>query len=257
MTHKPNLVPTPIVDRNGKRTTVHKKASTSGMASVIPPVAISSAVSVTGTDIKRFMRHVSDYDTPEGNLAAAQYIKDNDPQLLLVANDIQENYKGGQFQTEVDATIATMLTSLKGIIALGAQSSFYPDFKGNALRSTATRLLAAKYTQEVIEDLTPLDTFNSISTRVRQYNDYLAKKAELDEPSYNPDYWKGVAMLAVANVPDIRMELDINSGFLPWLAHHESPMAVISVIKERRTVDRSHIEDILSQSNKALNDGAL
>lgn len=236
------LVPTPVVDKNGRATTVHKRAAT-GRANgkAIPQPQLSSS-----TPSERDKRLFGYLIEDEGQRSLLMdMISTMDGKLVRDIVTLCEDYKW----------MTAMQTTLKRM-PLG------PRIKNTGLENRMRYALAAAPVIEKVSVHQPVDRLDAV------VHNALANHYRWDRRY--PDWTEGTEVTAAGYVmahsisehwrytaPD-RTGLDISESDANWMGTNiDSLVPFVPILIERKVCTRADMEVLLESESPALSSGAL
>lgn len=261
-----NLIPTPIIDKRGRQTTVHKKPVTAETKLRAMPVPSLPAAEVSPLD------DLTDLLSADGEVASK--VPDLRMILEMINKDHAESVSlfirllASGTEAARDRALGVIKTNLIDI--QDAFDSFRHGESGSpnwwedcidSWHPTAdSNVLRAWHTMTVIEEadngVNANDVFYQISDLEIMFT---AVDPRFQNYPTEDGFWRGVAALAMCEEAPYKEEDSTLKKFIEWAGNHDDVRKVIGVAKERDTIRVDVLEDILSRqdANSPVREGLL
>lgn len=235
-----NLIPTPILDKNGKLTTVHKKNVSEKTTTSFPPAQILG-LSRSNEPYKQLLKSLKD-QSRQGSLSAKE-LKSNliaisslDAKVVEEANHLISSgseYARNRVRREIESRVQNY------------HEHDDPELASKLLKSS---MLAVWHATELVqEDGMDID-YEDVYESLTWYSG--------PTPEEN-DHWRGIAILVVIDIPDTD---ENKQAFIEWASYVAEPAQVVALAKERSTLNPAVLRPLLEQQrdvNTAIKEGIL
>lgn len=256
MNQNSNLVSTPIVDKNGKLTTVHKKSQRASNAAPPNPSLMTKPEPATPeinyfTDLLCYSAHIEadSYTINQTNPSVIPHINE------LLSTDNEETLRA------VTNALNSELASLRPyIVSLGDADVMYrePGYpKLCSLKATAT---AAYEISTLSQELKTSSYYIAIHIdRAVTLHEQYHPRATLHSSLKDQSYWRGLSLFTI--ITDEISTRDDPTNFINWaMANSDKTADIYRIAKLHKTLNLNHLSALLSQdtsTSPSLTDGLL
>jgi hypothetical protein len=264
-----NLIPTPIVDKHGKRTTVHKKAVTAAtVRNTMPGPVLPPEPDKTRTPREEFKSLLSGDDNFESVMTDLDLIlnmmdEDNAEsiplfiRLLTTGTESARARTRGGIKTDMIDIQEAFDAAKNGdtgspVWKYDCMNSWHPASSDHALRAWN----AMNVIEEVDNGINVNDVFYQIGDLEMLYS---AVDPMFRNHPREDSFWRGTAALGMCGDVAYKDDDQHVKKFIDWAGNHDDIGMAVRVAVERDTLNVEVLEDIISRqdANSPIREGML
>lgn len=264
-----NLIPTPIVDKRGKRTTVHKKPATAASTRSAMPGPVLPAEPDTALahreELKALLSGDGNFTSLMTDLDAIMKMidEDNAGSVPLFIRLLTTGTESARARTS-SVIKADMIDIQEAFDAAKRGDTGSPVWKYDCMTSwhpsSGDHALRAWNVMNVIEEVGNGVNANDVFYQIGDLEMlYSTVDPDCQNHPTEDSFWRGTAALGMCSDVPYKEEEPRVKKFTDWAGSHEDISSVIRVAMERETLDVDVLEDILSRQdpNSPIREGLL
>lgn len=250
-----HLMPTPIVDKNGKLTTVLKKPEHS--STIANALSLTPPLLATNTEGSKLLATLEDHLTAHSDIGEShgganywgvvkgnvEFLESDESEFLDFLNKITTT---GTLQTK-ERTIAHVLKTLMAAsIDHDMAASMEQDI--DHIDFLKSGICGAWHISELIEEINESEHFY-----LRTRNSVIYK-SHSEEGNADEQKWRGLAIFSYIEIEGY------HSDFVSWADTRSDPKTIIAIAREWQTFDPAVIQEIIDQQQSvatSLHNGIL
>jgi hypothetical protein len=253
-----NLIPTPIVDKHGKRTTVHKKAvTTATVRNTLPGPALppeKGKVRAPREELKLLLSDGGNFASLITDLDVILNMIDEDNaesiplfiRLLTTGTESARARTRGVIKTDMIDIQEAFDAAKRGdtgspVWKFDCMDSWHPASSDHALRAWN----AMNVIEEVSNGANANDVFYQIGDLEMLYS---AADPSFQNHPTNDSFWRGTAALGMCGDVPYKDDQHVKE-FIDWAGNHDDIGMAVRVAVERDTLNVEVLEDILSRQD--------
>lgn len=248
------MVPKIIRDRNGKLTTVHVKPidDTAPQRSIPAPFVKQQ---ISKVELDQFLDAMKNTGNARSNSFNATLVSKYDASIIPFFNRLfqQSNKQESDHLCESIDGLFNYMTKLRD--KSSNSNDWEKKCKELILTDLTNSVLTMWNSRVIVEKLGNGTEFANVAQAMYSYHSRHGVTAD-------PTHYQGIALLAASRVPFYRIADDYQTTveFASWVAEQDNIDRVISLVKERKTVDLQVLKALIEQSEgkpQVLTDGLL